>query len=80
MKKQDNGFGQWNNVKDKLPEYEKIVLVQTDDGRMMCAQLSRISRHIGPDTPFDDRWFAFPGWGHELRCVKEWCELPEVSK
>lgn len=63
-------------VTEKLPRYDKVVLVYLTIGGRMCGKLISVKRSISDDAPFDDRWFAVPGWGHELRSVEAWCELP----
>lgn len=71
---------QWISVDDRLPEYEQNVLVEfaTIHGtpNHTTAGLYSIARHIGPDAPYDNRWFVTVAAGHELRTVTHWMPLP----
>ena len=66
-------YGAWVLVADTLPAYNKKVLVVADGSRF-CAILQNVTRSIAKDAPNDDRWYALPGWGHELKDVTAWCE------
>ncbi|MEE9459631.1 MAG: hypothetical protein V3V84_07710 [Candidatus Bathyarchaeia archaeon] len=73
----------WISVDIATPEYNKRVLVSCDkDGSTFecVALLQSITRHAGEYSPADDRWYAYPGWGHELRPSK-WMEIqpPEAA-
>jgi hypothetical protein len=55
----------WISVDDP-PAYDEKVLV-LHKGMRFCAKLQKIKRSISDDAPYDDKWFASPGWGHELK-------------
>ena len=72
-------YGAWVLVSDKLPPFDKQVLV-VNDGNMLCAVLQNVKRSIAKDAQKDKRWYAVPGWGHELHKVTMWCDLPEAPQ
>ncbi len=67
----------WTDATITLPPENTKVLVCTDKDLLFCGIYQRLSRHVGQNAPKDDRWFASPGLGHELK-VKYWRVLPSL--
>lgn len=65
---------EWISVKDRLPEYEKLVLVC---GSRQPAVAMRAKNYHGPD-------YFFPSnpnyYSEDLQGVTHWMELPEPPK
>jgi len=74
--KKEPKFGEWVKVDDDLPEYDQRVLVSCENFKSV-AVLQSITRHAGKNSPKDNRWYAFPGWGHQLDPT-HWTPLPDA--
>lgn len=74
---------EWIRVNEKLPEYNKLVLVAWIDNRCQVRQsvasVSKITRHAGKDSPFDDRWWVDCS-RTEINKPIYWAELDEAPK
>ena len=70
---------EWISVEDRLPEYQKNVLVVfTNISKQVVhsvAYVSRMSRHLGEDTPYSDRWWIYSSRS-EIKPA-HWMPLPE---
>jgi hypothetical protein len=65
----------WIPVSERLPEYDKKVLIWSQLTGIACAKLQNIKRSISKDAPYDNRWFIAHGQA-ELDDVECWQELP----
>ena len=74
----------WNKYPETKPEYNKRILIAFENihGEIVqcVGNLQSVSQYIGKDTPYHDRFYCFPGWGHEITNVKFWMELPSLRK
>ena len=71
---------EWISVEDRLPEYSKHVLVVWGKDRHVAAgAVYPITRHIGKDSPIDDRWFLYPSRSGGIKPT-HWMPLPEPPK
>ena len=71
---------EWISVKDRLPEYNKVVLISWEDifneTHISTGYICLITRHSGEDSPVDDTWYMSNTRGYELK-VTHWQPLPE---
>lgn len=68
-------MSRWIPVSERLPVYDKKVLIWSVLTGIACAKLQNIKRSISKDAPYDDRWFIAHGRA-ELDDVEYWQELP----
>lgn len=70
---------EWISIDDRLPEYNKTVLIYSKTFGTFCGVCQRITRHVGENSPIDSRWFAIPGWGHNVKPT-HWAPIPAPPK
>jgi len=71
----------WIPIEEELPPYTttnkhnavnvKFKTIHNDE-RECTATFEAVSQHCFKNSPYHNRWFAYPSGGHELRNVTHW--------